>query len=255
VFSDASYPVDGIPRLLDIFTIPSAATKNFLSEMSTLLGFLEKFEEHSHKFGAFELKGLNEIAQAYGRSSEQYKMASEAMHAFVQSALMLDNMHIAFLTYSPSNTLTKRQPQQMPLPSPTPAPQEPIGSISTCFLTEEICGNSTNTCSGRGQCVEASKAGRTCFVCLCSATQDGKGKTQNWAGEACERKDISGYGSRTNILMLCQLIVAVRPFVLLTGTVIGLLIVIAGSVSLLYGVGNEQLPGTLTGGVGGSKRD
>jgi hypothetical protein len=47
----------------------------------------------------------------------------------------------------------------------------------------------------------------------------------------------------------------IRPFVLLAGTVIALLIFIGGSVSLLYTIGNQELPNVLTGGVAGSKRD
>lgn len=47
-----------------------------------------------------------------------------------------------------------------------------------------------------------------------------------------------------------------RPFVLLAGTTVGLLIVIIGSVGLLYKVGETALPSTLSGGVGGGlKRD
>ena len=47
-----------------------------------------------------------------------------------------------------------------------------------------------------------------------------------------------------------------RPFVLLAGTTIGLLIVIISSVGLLYKVGETELPSTLTGTVGGGlKRD
>jgi len=85
--------------------------------------------------------------------------------------------------------------------------------------------------------VEVSKVGMTCFVCACSTTKDSMGRTENWAGEACERKDVSG------------------PFVLLAGTTIGLLIVIVGSIGLLYKVGETALPSTLTGNVGGLKRD
>jgi len=205
--------------------------------MSILLSFLESGDAQSNKFGAFELNGLDEIAQAYGRSSEQYKIAREALQAFLQSVLANNNIHVALLVYSTPTINAKREPQQSPLPSPIPSPQLPIGSVSTCYSTAEICINSTSACSGRGQCMEASKAGRTCFICACSATTDDKGQTDNWVGEACERKDVSG------------------PFVLLAGTVIGLLIMIVGSVSLLYGVGDERLPSTLTGGVPGSSRD
>jgi hypothetical protein len=45
-----------------------------------------------------------------------------------------------------------------------------------------------------------------------------------------------------------------RSFTLLAGTVITLLLLVGGSVSLLYSVGNVELPGILTGTAGG-KRD
>lgn len=48
----------------------------------------------------------------------------------------------------------------------------------------------------------------------------------------------------------------IRPFVLLGGTVIALILLIVGSVALLSGVGSQELPSTLTGAVvGGSKRE
>jgi len=68
-------------------------------------------------------------------------------------------------------------------------------------------------------------------------TVSDKGKKQTWVGEMCERKDISG------------------PFVLITGTVIGLLLLIGGSISLLYNVGEHELPSTLLGGVVGVRKD
>lgn len=49
---------------------------------------------------------------------------------------------------------------------------------------------------------------------------------------------------------------SVRPFVLLTGTVVLLILLVGGSVALLTTIGANDLPSTLTGGVaGGSKRD
>ena len=57
IFSEVSYPAHGVPRLLDIFSAPLVATGTFMSEMSTLLDFVES-DSISSKFGAFELKGL-----------------------------------------------------------------------------------------------------------------------------------------------------------------------------------------------------
>lgn len=47
-----------------------------------------------------------------------------------------------------------------------------------------------------------------------------------------------------------------RPFVLLAGTTVALLLMIAGSVGLLYSIGGQELPTVLTGGIaGGQKRE
>jgi hypothetical protein len=149
------------------------------------------------------------------------------------------NIHLALLMFSPSTSPRRRQaqpPQQSPLPPQSPIPQQPISGVSTCFTSADVCANSTNSCSGRGECLQASKAGRTCFICACSKTTD-KGKTQTWVGDACERKDISG------------------PFVLLAGTTVALILLIAGSISLLGAIGSERLPSTLTGGAVSGKKE
>ena len=188
IFSEASYPAHGVPRLLDIFSVPSTSTGTFMSEISTLLDFVES-DSTSGRFGAFELKGLGEIQRAFGASSEQYRVAADSLRAIIQSATAKGSINLAVLTHAP-NSREKRIPQQSPIPSPLP--NQPISSISTCYDSQETCGDATSSCSGRGECVEVSKAGRTCFICACAATKDSKGRTENWAGEACERKDVSG---------------------------------------------------------------
>lgn len=189
IFSEASHPAHGVPRLLDIFSAPSVATGTFMSEMSTLLDFVESGSTSSGKFGAFELKGLREIQQAFGSGSEQYRVAAHALRAVIQSAITQGSTNLAVLTHAPYSH-KKRDPQQTPIP---PSFQtQPIVSTSTCYDSQETCEDETSSCSGHGECVEVSKAGRPCFVCECSTTRDSKDRPENWAGESCERKDISG---------------------------------------------------------------
>lgn len=194
VFSQRSNSM-GVPRILDIFSIPSYASEVFLTEAAALVDFLESGNTDS--FGAFELTGLEELAAHYGRSSDQYTLAAELLRNSLSTAISKTDFKLALLTYPPSSAPHKRQdtgalqPPQVPLPQP--APVEPISSISTCFTTKDACGNSTSSCSGRGECMQASKAGKTCFVCTCTATKSAKGKTEHWVGNACERKDVSGY--------------------------------------------------------------
>ena len=188
IFSEASYPAHGVPRLLDIFSVPSVSTGTFMSEISTLLDFVES-DSTSARFGAFELKGLGEIKRAFGSGSEQYRVAADSLRAVIQSAFAKRSINLAVLTHAPDSRV-KRDPQQSPIPSSFP--NQPITSFSACHDSEGACEDATSSCSGHGECVEVSKAGRTCFVCACSATKDAKGRTQNWAGGACERKDVSG---------------------------------------------------------------
>ena len=149
-------------------------------------------------FGVFELSGLSEMVRRSGRKSEQYKMAAETIQGIITMAMSKPNMRFAILSGTIRAPLDKRAPQppQSPLPPsiPSPAPQQPIGSISTCFSSEDVCTNATDSCSGHGSCIEAAKAGKSCFVCACNVTTDSMGRRQWWAGEACQRKDISGYG-------------------------------------------------------------
>ena len=98
------------------------------------------------------------------------------------------------LTYSSSSSHVARQDQIQPpeqSPLPIPSPQLPLSGTTTCFTDAESCANNTSSCSGHGECVQATKAGRTCFVCTCLSTRDESGRKTDWAGEQCERQDIS----------------------------------------------------------------
>ncbi|RDB25224.1 hypothetical protein Hypma_007924 [Hypsizygus marmoreus] len=213
-----------------------------LHDIDSLTTFFETAEAPS--FAAVELKQLSDLRQRYGPTSEEYAGAATKIRHFLERAYQeADTFHTALLTFSSSPPAhAKREPQtsQSPLPPTSPPPQEPIGSISTCFSSAEACTNGTSSCSGRGQCVEANKAGRTCFICLCGVTKTGEGakvKTDTWVGQSCERKDVSG------------------PFVLLAGTTIVLIILAFGSVSLLSSVGDLELPSTLLATAVNARRD
>jgi len=165
------------------------------SEISYLGSFLRASDEPA--FAAADLSGLVSLRKEYGKDSHEYLQATRAVREFLQHALGdAERLQLAILTYPSPSAQSKRQlPSQAPLPSSAP-PQQPIGSVSTCFTSAEACSNVTSSCSGHGQCVEATKSGKTCFVCACSATKTGEGakvKTQYWVGESCEKKDVSGY--------------------------------------------------------------
>ncbi|KAG6873451.1 hypothetical protein C0995_015540 [Termitomyces sp. Mi166 len=209
-----------------------------------LAAFFESAETPS--FAALEMTKLSDLRRIYGSNSSEYHVAAEGLREVILEACNRpDTFSLAILTFStPVSSFGKRdtQPQasQSPLVPSHPPPQEPIGAISTCFTSAAACINSTDSCSGRGQCLEATKSGRTCYVCTCGVTRSGEGpnvKTDVWVGQSCEKKDVSG------------------PFVLLTGTVIVLLVLVFGSVSLLSTVGNVELPSVLLATAVGVKKD
>jgi hypothetical protein len=174
----------------------SPQTETFVSELSALVAFLESDDLSWDRFGAFRMTGLRIIADAYGRESEQYTLAASSLTAALRSALgKKSHLNTVIFTHPESHAngvgRVERRQDQSPLPSPVPLP--PVGSDRLCFTSEEICSNSTDSCSGHGTCVEANRAGRTCFTCACEDTQDSAGRTQYWAGSKCERKDVSGY--------------------------------------------------------------
>jgi hypothetical protein len=194
LWSAASVPAHPASRLLDIFSIPSASGDVLLAELSTLVDFLESDmpTDDAAKFAALELRGLQLLAEEHGRTSEQYRLGASVLRATLESALAKPGLNIALLTFPASSTTKqgKRAPQQTPLPPQRP--QEPIGSEARCFTSAEACTNGTNSCSGHGQCFGGSRAGRTCYVCSCGVTKDSKGRKTQWAGQTCERQDISG---------------------------------------------------------------
>ncbi|EIN11523.1 hypothetical protein PUNSTDRAFT_118875 [Punctularia strigosozonata HHB-11173 SS5] len=247
IFAYVAAPTQRVTRLLDPFSVSSTSAESFITELSSIVNFIESDDISSDKFGAFELNSLREIAKEHGSDSEQYKLAAEAARGSIQSALAKDDLNLAVIVYdrsSPAGSSIQRKravaahkARQTQSPLPPSSSSAPVGSVSRCFDTADACGNATNSCSGHGQCLQTTSAGRACFVCACGQTKNEKGKVESWAGESCERKDISG------------------PFALIAGTTIALLLMIIGSVSLLSSIGGQELPGTLTGGVAGSKRD
>ena len=146
------------------------------------------------RFGAFDLTALSMLKQHLGADDEQVLSAYAAIHSTLLELSTRPDVKLAIVSVpTPGSVHGKRQqPPQTPLPPPLPHPAEPIDSISTCHASADVCGNATSACSGHGECVAATKAGRTCFVCACATTIDTKGRKEHWAGGACERRDVSG---------------------------------------------------------------
>ncbi|KAG1861559.1 hypothetical protein DFJ58DRAFT_777338 [Suillus subalutaceus] len=240
VYSDLAIPPEGIPRTLDIFSAPTPANEAFLAEISTLTKFVEPTADiYDDKFASLELTGLSQLAATYGRSSDQYQLAARTVRAVLEASAADAKTRVAVLSYTPSLILDKRQPQspqQSPLAALRPLAGPPIRRLASCFTSAETCSNGTNSCSGHGQCVSTLSAEQECFICACSDTKSNSGKTESWAGDMCQRKDISS------------------TFVLIAGTVITLILLMGGAVSLLYSIGDDELPSILMGGVASGLR-
>ena len=257
--SPSQHSTEGVPRILDAFTLsPTPESEAFLADLTSLVKFSDEVIDYDTKsssyFGAFDIsRSLHALSSKLGRESEQYTQATQIIRMMLDATTKVSNLKTAVISV-PKNEVTKShitkrahsKRQQSPLPPPLPHPAHPIGAVSTCYQTLDSCTNSTSSCSGHGSCISASKAGRTCFVCACEASkiETGKGtgtngkKTIYWAGDKCERQDVSG------------------DFVLLAGSVIGLIVLVVGSVGLLAGVGSIELPSVLTGGaLTSSKRE
>ncbi|KIX01466.1 uncharacterized protein Z518_09192 [Rhinocladiella mackenziei CBS 650.93] len=109
--------------------------------------------------------------------------------------------------------------------------------IPSCFTSQSTCESTTNFCSGHGSCY---KAHTSCFKCKCESTlvrvnEDGTKKTVQWGGAACQKKDVS------------------VPFVLFASFAVVMAALIAGAISMLYNMGNQELPSVIGAGVAGPR--
>lgn len=113
--------------------------------------------------------------------------------------------------------------------------------IPSCFTSEDSCVKATGNCSEHGSCMDryagqASKTADTkCFACHCLSTRSESGSLIHWAGQSCARKDVS------------------VAFWLFAGTTLAFVGILWLSVSMLFGIGQEKLPGVIGAGVSRSK--
>ena len=131
----------------------------------------------------------------------------------------------------------------LPRKSPTLSTLMPV-----CYPSNSSCNDATNGCSGHGSCYKkhGDKPGTDgpgdCWACRCKPTvlkTDDYGnpvKTVQWGGPACQKKDVS------------------MPFFLLGGMTVLLVALVAGVVSMMFGMGSEELPGVLSAGVTAPKK-
>jgi len=123
--------------------------------------------------------------------------------------------------------------------------------IPACFQSSNSCMTQTHNCSGHGRCLDkyASSANEgsvrradddtpvlVCFVCHCTSTlnrPEGEGglSTTHWAGNMCQKRDIS------------------VEFWMITIFSVFIIGALTFAVGMLFSVGEEKLPGVIGAGV------
>ncbi|KAL2756699.1 hypothetical protein ACRALDRAFT_1080843 [Sodiomyces alcalophilus JCM 7366] len=107
--------------------------------------------------------------------------------------------------------------------------------IPSCFSSEDKCQAATGNCSGHGACRPKYAGSTSCFTCHCESTVSGSGSVTHWAGATCGKVDLSG------------------PFWLFAGFTILMVGIVSMSITVLFNLGEEKLPGVIGAGVSKSK--
>lgn len=117
----------------------------------------------------------------------------------------------------------------------------PAGHIASCFASEDSCITATSNCSGHGSCTDRyAKADGTadaakCYACHCLSTRSESDSLTHWAGPSCAKQDLS------------------VAFWLFAGFTLALVGILWLAISMLFGVGQEKLPGVIGADVSRSK--
>jgi hypothetical protein len=155
---------------------------------------------------------------------------------------------------------TGASPTVKPAAASSSAPARRPKSIPQCFATLSACMAQTNSCSGHGECVNKYAVGggnsstaagggaapaASCFVCACKASVVEGGdssaartqgrRTVHWGGNMCQKEDVS------------------VQFWLFAGFTVAAVGAVSFAIGLLFGVGEEPLPGVIGAGVSRSK--
>lgn len=127
-------------------------------------------------------------------------------------------------------------------------PSKPLVKVPpSCYISLDACNNSTNSCSGHGECYQ--KTGKTsgsttCYACFCKPTKyffkQGVNKVPSyriiyWGGGACQKEDVSG------------------PFWLFAISSVVMVGLVGWAIGMLFSIGEEKLPGVIGAGVSSGK--
>ncbi|KZO95653.1 hypothetical protein CALVIDRAFT_564689 [Calocera viscosa TUFC12733] len=220
-YNASSYTSSPLLSALDMADSPAA--QQVEQGLQKMLAYADWVDQGGATGAAVEVRGLGELKET---NAEAYDEGVRVLEAAL-SVPALTNHNYALIVLP-----TSASTQSSLLTQSTAA-----ANTSSCYTTSQACDSATSACSGHGHCAATIKAGKTCYVCSCSKALALAGQTTNWAGAKCEKIDISG------------------SFTLLIGSTVFMIAIAVGSVMLLYGVGNQELPSTLFGAAPGTKRE
>ncbi|OWB58313.1 hypothetical protein B5S28_g4332 [[Candida] boidinii] len=202
----------------------------FINELSQLDFFLSNIKPESEKI-IINLNSLNSIYKKTGKDSQTYNLCKKIMTDLINKHLSnIDNtvydttiialpmnQQILELNNIDNNNqfskIIKRDENAIV-----------FKSNPSCFISEDACESSTESCSGHGKCTKFNK----CWKCVCVPTQDDKKtSTTYWTGSACNKKDVS---VEFNLFLWIGIV---------------LTFAFAAGIKLLVSCGEESLPGVL----------
>jgi hypothetical protein len=115
------------------------------------------------------------------------------------------------------------------------------GAFASCYKSKDACEKGTNNCSGHGSCyakIKSDSPSASCYTCRCETeVLDGKSgrKVFHYGGRACQKQDVSS------------------QFWLLLVVSIFLIGIVSAGIGMLFGIGEEKLPGVIGAGVSGAR--
>ncbi|KAH9821559.1 hypothetical protein DFH28DRAFT_1078888 [Melampsora americana] len=240
-------------RWLTEYGAMDVSAKQFIQDLEMLDAYQESITSTSSlepQLTLFRLSGLEQIVRQHGQHSPQYRLASSTLKKFLDGILSTPTESQTILIAvppKPAHTrLGKRTSLSLLAPFQTSessfvsrslldrrseifAGTSPkiVSSTRACYSNVTDCEENTKTCNGHGSCVMGQRSsGGNCFICECKKEKK-DGKVIGWS---CE-------------------------FVLISGSVIGLIIAFSMAIALLFSIGAEGLPQQLASVSGSNKKN
>lgn len=196
--------------------------------MSELMQIHRLGESEAADFVVLDLHSLLSVGQKVGFNSQTYEIAKRTLSRSLET--LAETYDVTVLALAPkvkseaeSTHLHKRN-QQLEQVFAVFNKRGAAGPNS-CFLDEEACHATTNSCNSHGACT---KVLSKCWQCLCQPSYNKEtSKTTVWTGFDCSKKDVSAQAH------------------LLLWTTITIVAATVAGIKLLFAIGEESLPGVL----------